>query len=361
VSAPVLAFDRVYRRKTARRYFLDGHWDESTAKKYYEKWRDSPEYMMGEYWTFEAPNQVHEGWITNRERVSWRLPKRGDPLYKKNLKDKFKWMTELPSTPVFNPKDRVRHKTRMLFVTWSTHAPDRRYSEKLNKYDSWREDSKVVNRCMQRLRNHYGEVQYFRMNEGTQRGYPAPHGILFFPEKEWTVYLKAARRGKTSRWRLINSQWRELKGIIEGADVRAKPVLGFTDIEGIWNPKGALKYLVNYLVGSASLVNSDHAVAKQAAQDAAWFWLWVTGKHTYSASRRFQVAVAAYLEYTRLDTGTLGISKVVWVSLVVGDAKEAEAWNNDHMEPIYAGMGTLDDLIRRALRKKEGFHEKKNA
>jgi len=224
---------------------------------------------------------------------------------------------------------------------------------------------------MQRLRNHYGGVQYFRMNEGTQRGYPAPHGILFFPEKEWTVYLKSprgrGREGRAPRWRLINSQWRELKGILEGADVRAKPVLGFTDVEGIWNPKGALKYLVNYLVGASYLGDSPtgevstsptaHDQAKQAAQDAAWFWLWVTGKHTYSGSRDFQAAVLGYLEHTRLDTGTLAISKVVWVSLLVGDSKEAEAWDNDHMEPIYAGMGTLDDLIRRALRKKARLHE----
>jgi len=41
------------------------------------------------------------------------------------------------------------------------------------------------------------------------------------------------------------------------------------------------------------------------------------------------------------------------VSLVVADAIEAERWDNDHMTPIYEGMGTLDDLIRRALRKKE--------
>ncbi|GAH85047.1 unnamed protein product, partial [marine sediment metagenome] len=242
-----------------------------------------------------------------------------------------------------------------LFVTWSTATRTGRYREKLNKYDAWREDSAVVNRCMQRLRNHYGDVQYFRMNEGTQRGYPAPHGILFFPEKEWTVFLKKSRKGRgRPRWRLINSQWRKLKGILEGADVRAKPVLGFTDIEGIYDPKGAIKYLVNYLVGETKQVNQGHAVAKQAAQEAAWFWLWISGKHTYSASRNWMAAVMGYMEYTRLDTGTLGISKVVWVSLLVGDASEAEKWNNDHMTPIYAGMGTLDDLIRRALKKKLG-------
>lgn len=313
---------------------------------------------MGEYWAFEPPNVVHAGGAIHRERVSWRLPKRGDELYKKNLKDKFKWMHDLPSKPVFNPKDRVRHKTRMLFVTWSTKVPAENPQYKLNKYDAWREDSAVVNRCMQRLRNHYGDVQYFRMNEGTQRGYPAPHGILFFPEKEWTVYLKNSRKkGRRAKWRLINSQWRELKGILEGADVRAKPVLGFTDIEGVWNPKGALKYLINYLVGIPLEGHAHgHAVAKQKAQDAAWFWLWVTGKHTYSSSRRFQVAVAAYVDYDRLDTGTLGISKVVWVSLLVGDAGEAEKWDSDHMESIYPGAGTLDDLVRRALKKKERIH-----
>jgi len=35
----------------------------------------------------------------------------------------------------------------------------------------------------------------------------------------------------------------------------------------------------------------------------------------------------------------------------------AEEWDNDHVESIYAGVGTLDGLILRALRKKERLHE----
>jgi len=37
----------------------------------------------------------------------------------------------------------------------------------------------------------------------------------------------------------------------------------------------------------------------------------------------------------------------------VGSALDAENWDDDNMEPIYPGMGTLDALILRALKKKE--------
>ncbi|MBA7668618.1 hypothetical protein ES703_76732 [subsurface metagenome] len=349
MSREALPIDRVYRLDTARRYFLEGHWDEPTGKKYYENWRDSPEYMMGEKWRFE---KKVDGNYIHRERVSWRLAKRGDYLYKKNLRDRVKWVFDLPNTAVFNPKDRVlRHKTHFLFITDTTALPEN-WKNKQVKYDTWKEESAVNNRRIQRLRNHYGDIQYFRMNEGTKKGYPTPHGVYYFPEKEWTVY-----RDRKGKWRLINSQWRELKGIIEGKDSRAKPVLGFSDVEGIWNPGGAIKYLVNYLVGEPGQYAQGHVVDKLEAQDRTWFWLWLTRKHTYSGSRDFKASVMEYLDYTRLDTGGLGISKVVWVYLKVGGGKEANAWDNDHLPALYPGQGTHDGLIRRALRNKTRIPE----
>jgi len=345
VHQEALPLSRVYRRDTARRYFLDGHWDETVAKAYYRGWRDDPEYLMGEKWRFEGGGVIH------RERVSWRLAKRGDYLYKKNLRGKMRWVYDLPNTIEFNPKDRnKRHKTRFLFVTDTTAHPEN-WKYKQVKYDTWKEESEVNNRRIQRLRNHYGRISYFRMNEGTKKGYPTPHGVYYFHEKEWTTYLKKSRKGK-SKWRLIDSEWRELKGILEGKDSRAKPVLGFSDIEGVWNPGGAIKYLVNYLVGEPGKLPQGHVVDKLEAQEEAWFWLWITGKHTYSGSRDFKGSVMDYLDYTRLDTGGLGISKDVWVYLQVGGGKEAEAWDNDRLPDIYPGQGTHDGLIRRALRNK---------
>ena len=139
---------------------------------------------------------------------------------------------------------------------------------------------------------------------------------------------KGKNKGKQT-WRLFGKQHAELKAILEGKDKRASPVQGFTDIQGLHNPRGALKHISKYCFGA--WVELDGTLTRKAEiQELTYFWLWITRKHTYSNSRAFDTKIQEFLTVSSDLTRTqLGISKVqvVWVYLKVGSPEEAEAWD----------------------------------
>jgi len=321
-----------YRLKKARDLFLKGVFSYETGFDYYRDWRDDVGFMLGEKWTF--PRNKAGKRITKRERVSWKLPKRGDELYKHYLKIKLDWMDDLPNESLFNPNDRSKpvQKTNFLFVTWTTHVQDRFYKNR-EKHDTWKEDSAICNRTLTRLRQHYGRVWYWRSNEGTRAGFPSPHGVLVFPDHTWNIKIMKPKRGKNKGkriYRIFGEQYRELKSILEGKDKRASPVQGFTDIQGIFNPRSALKHISKYCHGWNLDYPIDQRARKMEIQELTYFWLWITRKHTYSNSRDFDTKIQEFLTPFSDSTRTLlGISKdqLLWVYLRVGSPEEAEAWD----------------------------------
>jgi hypothetical protein len=299
-------------------------------KKYYINWRDSKTFMKGEKWTFDKPNKIIS------EKVSWPLAKRGCPLYKNELRKKLEWIEKLPTESLFNPRDRSKiQQTSFLFLTNSTQNFDKFYSNR-EKHDVWKNDSKSWNRFTTRMRQFqhkkYGPVYYWRSNEGTQKGFPAPHTVLFTPEYTWNIRLMRVKRGKDKGkwiWRVFGVQFRELKDMIEGKDSRALPVPGFSDIQGIHNPRGALKHISKYCFGSWYDLNGQ-PTRKAEIQDLTYFWLWITRKHTYSNSRDFTIKVQKFLNaFTDSTQRLLGISNVKWVYLRVCGPEEAQAWDPD--------------------------------
>jgi len=330
-----------YRLKKARELFLKNAYSEGAVQDYYRNWRADTNFMLGEKWTF--PKNKAGKRITQRERVSWKLPKRGDELYKHYLKKKLQWIEDLPGESLFNPTDRSKtiQQTNFLFVTWTTHVLDKFYSNR-EKHDIWKEDSEICNRTLTRLRQHYGRVWYWRSNEGTKKGFPAPHGVLVFPDHVWNVRMMKSRKGKNKgkqTWRVFGEQHAELKSILEGKDKRASPVQGFTDIQGLHNPRGALKHISKYCFGA--WVELDGSLSRKAEiQELTYFWLWITRKHTYSSSRGFDINIQNLLKVSSDLTRTqLAISKdQVWVYLRVGSPEEAEAWDLGP-EDLRAGPG----------------------
>lgn len=333
-----------YGLKKARDLFLKSAYSEASIQEYYHNWRDDTNYMLGEKWHF-LKNKAGKR-ITKRERVSWKLPKRGDELYKYYLKEKLKWISDLPGECIFNPIDRSKpiQQTNFLFVTWTMHIQDKFYSNQ-EKHDIWKEDSAICNRTLTRLRQHYGEVEYWRSNEGTRAGFPSPHGVLFFPNYTWNARLMKVKRGKNKGkwyWRIFGDQHRKLKSILEGKDVRASPVHGFTDIQGVHNPRGALKHISKYCFGGGEDYPIHKRVRKLEIQELTYFWLWITRKHTYTNSRHFKTKIQEFLTPLNDLTRTqLGISKVqiTWVYLRVGSPEEAEDWDLLPEEIPWPGPG----------------------
>ena len=307
---------------------------EEGGLKYFHGWQDDRQCMLGESWSFV------DGRI-RRERVAWKLPKRGDDLYKYYLRQKLGWIERLPSECVFNPGrgSKVIQQTNFLFVTWTTQVFDRFYDNR-QKNDVWKKDSVVCNRTLTRLRQHYGRISYLRSNEGTMQGFPAPHGVLFFHDKTWNIHKIK------QKWRLFDQEYQELKSILEGKDKRASPVQGFTDIQGIFNPRASLKHITKYCYGRPEDYPQEKRARKLEIQDRSYFWLWTTRKHTYSMSRGnknkdlgdFQAEIQKQMQAKADLTRTgLGISKdrvKVWVSLRVGSPGEAENWDKDYEKEV---------------------------
>lgn len=327
-----------YRLKKARELFLASIYSVVSMREYYRVWRDDVNFMCGEKWTF--PLKGGKRTIIN-ERVSWKLPKRGDSLYKYYLKEKLEWINKLPTESLFNPRDRsktVQH-TNFLFVTWTTKKYDRRYTNR-EQHDIWKEDSSMINRCMTRLRQHYGRIEYLRSNEGTKAGFPAPHGILLFLDYTWNISLFKGRDGRR-KWRVFGAQYQELKSVLDGHDSRASPVLGFSDIQGIFNPRMALRHITKYCFATELDYPEYQRVRKMEIQELTYFWLWITRKHTYSQSRHFIINCQIILKVNSdLTRRQLGISKVVWVYLEVTTPEEAEKWDRGPEEIPWVGPGS---------------------
>ena len=317
---------RHYSQKKARDLFLKQAYSEESMHEYYLNWRDDKIWMKGEKWSFPKKGPIISS------KCSWPLAKRGDPQYKDNLRDKLSWIEELPSESLFNPTDRSKtvQTTNWLFLTDTAQIFDRFYSNR-EKHDIWREDSARWNRFMTRMRQFqhkkYGRVYYWRSNEGTTRGFPAPHSVLFTPDYVWNIKLMTVKRGRDKgkrKWRIFGEQFKELKDMVEGKDSRAKPVAGFSDIQGIHNPRGALKHISKYCFGA--WIELDGTLSRKAEiQELTYFWLWITRKHTYSNSRDFNIKVQVFLKVSSDLTPRLqGISKDVWVYLAVCSPAEAQ-------------------------------------
>lgn len=314
-----------YGLKKSRDLFLKQAYSVELMREYYLKWRDSKTFMKGEKWVFNKGVNI----ISSRH--SWPLAKRGDQQYKNELRDKLSWIEGLPTEGVFNPTDRSKtlHQTNFLFVTWTTQIMDKFYSSR-EKHDIWREDSAICNRTLTRLRQHYGRVWYWRSNEGTTKGFPAPHGVLIFPDYTWNVRKIKVKKGKSTGkgiWRVVGEQFKELKGVLEGKDARASPVAGFVDIQGIFNPRLALKHISKYCFGSWYELDGSPS-RKAEIQELTYFWLWITRKHTYSNSRAFSINVQIFLKvFSDSTQRLLAISKDTWVYLRVCGPEEAQAWD----------------------------------
>ena len=154
--------------------------------------------------------------------------------------------------------------------------------------------------------------------------------MLVFPDYTWTVRKIKVKRGKSvgkDIWRVVGEQFKTLKGILEGKDSRASPVAGFVDIQGIFNPRLALKHISKYCFGSWYELDGSPS-RKAEIQEITYFWLWITRKHTYSNSRDFSMNIQIFLKvFSDSTQRLLGISKDTWVYLRVCGPEEAQAWD----------------------------------
>jgi len=206
-------------------------------------WRSLPEYLI-----FEAENR----YTHKKKWGAGLMAKRGNLIYRKNLRDRLTFIEALEDHTFFKYKDRSRHqKTRALFITLT-------YDSKLaNLWEAWcgvkikkqvqkgpnvgriyeaheagcRCVSCLYNRYITNLREKYGRLSVIRAWEGFESGYPHVHMVVLFHEHEFPVFH-------------YNGAWR-VQGK-KGSSLEAYGG-GFTDVEALASLRGGIRYVTKYL------------------------------------------------------------------------------------------------------------------
>ena len=195
---------------------IDGATLVNYAQRTYLEWVHQPEYLiLGEY------DQV-EGWINF---VGVKASKRGNDVYAKRVRDRFKPLMELPDVHYFNYKDRSKiHQTGALFVTL-TYDP-----KNITLGEAWADIGVHYNRFISHIRKKYGKVQVARVWESMLNGHPHIHAIMLFETKRFNAFHH-------------NEAWR----IQEKNDLADMWPHGFSDIEALCSTRSGFTYVSKYL------------------------------------------------------------------------------------------------------------------
>lgn len=233
----------------------------------YLYWRGLPEYLI-----FEGENR----YTYVKKWGAGLMAKRGNPIYRKNLRERLSLVDSLEDHTFFKYKDRSRRqKTRALFITltWavseclSCGAPmtkgavkcpsceggsrDRRLSgswfgarvKKIKQrgahvgevYFAHSKDCGCVscnfNRFVSALRAKYGKVSIIRTWEGFESGYPHVHMVVLFHDHEFPVFYS------NGAWRVQGKPGSTLEAFRGG----------YTDVEALASLRGGIRYVTKYL------------------------------------------------------------------------------------------------------------------
>lgn len=265
----------------------------------YKHWRSLPEYLI-----FEGEHQ-HTG---EKKWGAGLMSKRGNQVYRKNLRKRLGFIESLEDHMFFNYKDRSsrRQTSRALFITLtydSKLAPlwEAWHGVKIQKqvqrgpnlgriYEAHKPGCKCVscfyNRYITALREAYGRLSVIRAWEGFESGYPHVHMVVLFHEHEFPVFHYGGS------WRVQGKQDSTLEAY--GG--------GFTDVEALASLRGGLRYVTKYLSkihGGYEAVSWDqdgsttsNFIEATTHGDFTMSVMWLFRKRAYSISGDF-------IEFTR--------------------------------------------------------------
>ena len=210
--------------------------------------------------------------VESYEWEYWKSCKRGNDVYIRLLREKFKPLVEASknidsffSTKINSNRKRIR-KTRLLYITGTCdHAVTGDIAS------SWLKFGEYWNTFVTNIRQQFEGAEYIRAWQSQENGYPHFHALIYFPNFEFTaMYWK-----KDKSWRVHNRQKLNGKYVRD----RLKDAWGFghLDIKCCDNTRKALIDLLKYITrdlegGESNLTNA---------------MVWYFGKQSYSISRNF--------------------------------------------------------------------------
>jgi len=195
---------------------IDGATLVNYASRAYLEWVRETEYLvLGKY-------DPLKGFVKYK---AVKASKRGNDVYSRRLRERFREIMELEDVQFFNYKDRSgRHKTRAIFVTLTYDHAEATIGE------AWEAVGHHYNGFMANIRRQYGEVSVVRVWESQRNGYPHIHAIMVFEGHEFNAFHH-------------NGAWR----VAEKRDIEGYWDHGFSDVEALCSTRGGLHYVAKYL------------------------------------------------------------------------------------------------------------------
>jgi hypothetical protein len=242
----------------------------------YREWVAANTYIVLRKRNFDIYNPLR---ILKEEYFGVKASKRGNDVYARRLKDRFKEFEcgGYLDTPVTVGSGREM-KTRAVFITL-TYNPNRGVSG----FQAWESLGVDFNKFMSRVRKKYGRVSILRGWEAFENGFPHIHAILLFHDMLFHTFVSVNKKGR------------------EVLRIHSKQAFtpfwhSFIDIQGMKTAREGYYYVQKYIkktYGNDLYAQSDKATRTKAL-------LWYFKKRSFAVSGEFVDGLRKY--QSRLDT-----------------------------------------------------------
>jgi hypothetical protein len=179
--------------------------------------------------TLEYPSHVYPDSYPEHVYRFIKASKRGNDVYQYLVKKRLKPLEDLPDVTFF--KDNWGEKnTSLLFITHTYNT------NRCDEATAWKNIGKEFHLFYTKLRQEYGDIEYFRTWESTGHYYPHIHIIIAFKEKSFPVFVHTDKDGHRS-FRIPQTD----------KDKIASFWHSHVDVQGVDNTKDAIDELTKYV------------------------------------------------------------------------------------------------------------------
>ena len=200
----------------------------------YDEWRKDDEYivMRGTKDVLQTTVDLLDAYdIVYPEHVYRfiKASKRGNDVYQYLVKKRLKPLNDLPDVTFFKDDWGDKH-TNLLFVTLTYDT------KRCDESTAWKNIGIDYHLFYTKLRQAYGDIEYFRTWESTGHYYPHAHVLIAFKDKSFPVFIHNDKDGKRS-FRIPQHDKDKIASFWHSN----------VDVQGVNNTKDAIEELTKYV------------------------------------------------------------------------------------------------------------------
>ncbi|MCW4019378.1 MAG: hypothetical protein NWF00_11990 [Candidatus Bathyarchaeota archaeon] len=292
----------------------------------YKKWASNHQYLLFEQKRHRCPVRQIASLVPKRgnAKYAWKVRKQWREItlpfeYQKKLDLETGHITKISETT-----------TNVLFLslTWDVNFCDWK--------TAWDSISYFWNLFVANLRRKYGHVLTARVYESTEKGFPHIHCILYFPDYEFSTFLKWSNKKKRHIWRIPFPEVEKLRGFWHS----------FIDVQGMINLADGLKYLGKYISKGTDLECDDRSGKGLVTLANTWAFR----KRSYSLGVKFKEAI--FQKYLSLDLTHMSLTQTVSEQMTL-DGKLLRDCQPSFLKPFFEKW-TMRGIMEKSDLKRHG-------